>query len=77
MHECLACGVPLVARAWPRQYDRQRLRAARTGVTVVETAEEAARAASELYHRRASAPYPPAYRNGVDEALNRIESLLS
>ena len=28
VNECVACGVPLVARAWPRKYDRQSLRAA-------------------------------------------------
>jgi len=28
VNECLACGVPLIARAWPRKYDRQSLRAA-------------------------------------------------
>jgi hypothetical protein len=28
VNECAACGVPLVARAWPRKYDRQGVRAA-------------------------------------------------
>ncbi len=45
VHECLACNVPLVARPWPRLYDRQWLRAKRAGVTIVDRPDEAASAA--------------------------------
>jgi hypothetical protein len=51
VYEFLACRIPLVARPWPRKYDRQHLRAAtasRCGpVTVVETVEQAVEAALE------------------------------
>ncbi len=42
VNECGACSVPLIARAWPRKYDRQRVRAERSsGVVLVETGQEA------------------------------------
>jgi len=48
--ECLAWEVPLVARAWPRQYDRQELRARNAGgrVTLVREPQEAARRGSSM-----------------------------
>jgi hypothetical protein len=45
VHECLACNVPLVARPWPRLYDRQWQRAKRAGVTIVDQPDQAASAA--------------------------------
>src|SRR5712692_7049486 len=49
IHECLACNVPRIARPWPRQYDRQWLRAKRAArrgsVTIVRQPKEAALAA--------------------------------
>jgi len=70
--ECLAWEVPLVARAWPRQYDRQELRARNAGgrVTLVRAPEEAARAAMELMRDRS--PGAPGFVNGAVEAVARI-----
>ena len=65
VNECLACHVPLVARAWPRTYDRQAERTARAGITAVETVEEAVQAALARF---GGIPGPPAYRNGAEEA---------
>jgi predicted glycosyltransferase len=49
VQECIACDVPLIARAWPRMYDRQGLRLARASengrVMCVQDAGEAARLA--------------------------------
>ena len=54
-YECLAVGVPLVAFAFPRQYDRQEIRASRwlrqqrsPRVRLVDTVEAATRAVSDL-----------------------------
>jgi hypothetical protein len=71
VHECVACGVPLIARPWPRKYDRQRLRALRAGsVTIVETPEEAARLAARHGPREAR---EIRFRNGAAEAFGLIE----
>ncbi len=52
IHECLACGVPLVAKPWPRKYDRQLLRAQRAAefgqVVIVHEPEEAATVINSL-----------------------------
>jgi hypothetical protein len=43
VHECLATGVPLIARPWPRKYDLQRWRAEQhSGITIVDTPQQAA-----------------------------------
>jgi len=72
--ECLAWDVPLVARAWPRAYDRQELRARNAGgrVTLVREPPEAARVALDLMrdHRRRE----PRFVNGAMEAAVRIAS---
>jgi hypothetical protein len=74
VHECLAYGIPLIARPWPRMYDRQGLRAQqaaqRGSVTIVERPEEAALAAIRQLN---IARQPPAkYCNGADEAVGLI-----
>lgn len=72
VNECAACGAPLVARAWPRLYDRQRRRAAaHANVTLVETPEEAAAAARCLLEK--PRPHALAYVNGAVEAVALIE----
>lgn len=75
--ECLALGVPLVARPWPRMYDRQELRAQRAAkcghVIVVNDPREAARAAIAEIGRPPR--HPPPYSNGAIEAVARIEAL--
>jgi hypothetical protein len=72
--ECLAWRVPLIARAWPRLYDRQELRAQRASergrVMVVQSPEEAAGAAMA---RACDGPAgPPEFVNGAVEAVERI-----
>jgi UDP:flavonoid glycosyltransferase YjiC (YdhE family) len=75
IQECLAWGVPLVARPWPRTYDRQSVRAehasARGRLIVVETPEDAARSALELMEE-AVPPQAPSFANGASEAVRRI-----
>ena len=73
--ECLAWGVPLVARAWTRKYDRQERRAGRAAgrVALVRDPAEAARAAMQLTQRRP--PRAPLYVNGVTEAVRLIYRL--
>lgn len=75
IYECLANGMPLVTRPWPRLYDRQWLRArraVRAGNVIV--VKEAAEAASKAI-RRISTASPRSrinYRNGIVEALAQI-----
>lgn len=77
VEECLACGVPLVARAWPRTYDRQARRLSRAShrgrVVQVHTVEEAARAA--LAEIRPGPRAPAHFINGTEEAVRKIERL--
>ena len=68
VYETAACGVPLVARAWPRKYDRQHLRA-RRAARVAGDPEEAAAAALELLGRSAGGMK---FENGAMEAMARI-----
>ena len=74
IQECLAWGAPLVARAWPRTYDRQELRARNAGtrgrVTLVQEPEEAARAAFEQID--GGTARVPRFTNGAAEAVRRI-----
>lgn len=79
IHECLAYHVPLIARPWPRTYDRQWLRARRAAkrgsVTIVDLPEEAASAAlHQLRTRKARAAVE--FRNGTAEAVTRIAQLV-
>jgi hypothetical protein len=76
VYECLACGVPLIARPWPRKYDRQWLRARRAAergsVTIVREPEEAALAALRMLC--AGQERRVAFENGADEAAALIRS---
>ena len=76
--ECLAWQVPLLARAWPRMYDRQDLRAqraaARGRVVLVSEPEEAARAALEELGSTLSGE--PHFTNGAAAAVQRIGEML-
>jgi UDP:flavonoid glycosyltransferase YjiC (YdhE family) len=75
VQECLALRAPLIARAWERKYDRQALRAERTGVRLVREPEEAAEAAVEAMR---AWPWPrPLFHNGAAEAVERIGFELS
>jgi Glycosyltransferase family 28 C-terminal domain len=78
IYECLSYGMPLIARPWPRLYDRQWLRARRAeragNVIVVR---EAAEAASKAI-RRINSARPRSrinYCNGIVEAIALIEQL--
>ena len=80
IHECLAFEVTLIARPWPRKYDRQWLRARRAAtrgsVTIVKNPTEAAEAAIRYLKQ------PPARRshhaiNGATDAFSRIEFIRS
>ncbi|HEV3201882.1 MAG TPA: glycosyltransferase [Bryobacteraceae bacterium] len=77
IEECLACGVPLIARPWPRIYDRQDLRAqrasARGRVLVVNEPQEAARQALKEIGNRTVRPLD--FANGVTEAVTLIGKL--
>ena len=75
VHEALACGVPLVAKAWPRKYDRQWLRIERAGAAAVEvnTPGEAVESALRLIaaanpRRRAAIRQWSRRRGGLDRA---------
>jgi hypothetical protein len=67
VNECRALSVPLIARPWPRKYDRQRLRVEQCpNATVVETPDEAVRAALNALARPRIPP--TIFTNGADEA---------
>jgi len=73
INECFALSVPLIARPWPRKYDRQRLRAEQyQNVRIVETPHEGARAVLDALARRPTTP--PVFRNGTGEAADWILS---
>jgi len=65
VYECVACGIPLIARPWPRKYDRQGLRAKRAGAAIVEEAAEAATMA--ICAARNVSPHNPEFRNGAPD----------
>jgi hypothetical protein len=71
VNECVACGVPLVARPWPRQYDRQELRA-RKAARVVRDVDQAVAAVHELAAMRSSEGRVIAYDNGVLRAAAQL-----
>ena len=76
VQECIWYGVALVARAWPRKYDRQltRLKIANDFglVRIVRTVEDAERAVRQaIPYGRRPAPAPPG--NGATEAVRLIE----
>jgi Glycosyltransferase family 28 C-terminal domain len=75
VNECLALGVPLIAKPWPRKYDDQQERAAQhTSYVVIATIpQEACNAALEALNRPPQ-PKPP-FVNGVSEAAARLRFL--
>lgn len=75
VYECAALNVPLVARPWPRKYDRQWLRARRAAARA-KTVEEAAAAALALLDRDLP---PPRFEfaNGAREAAGLLLSHLA
>ena len=73
VYECQALGVPLIARAWPRKYDRQRLRLERTGAILVDTPAEAVSAARRFWPPPPPRPRPD-FDNGVHAAIALIKT---
>jgi hypothetical protein len=51
VYECCAHGVPLVAKPWPRKYDRQARRAAHSASACVQTPRDAVQAAMGFLDR--------------------------
>ena len=80
VHECLACDVPLLARPWPRTYDRQRLRAERAAcngaVFIVDRPEQAIAAALRLLRGVPRPRRVERFQNGAGAAVEQIEQLL-
>jgi UDP:flavonoid glycosyltransferase YjiC (YdhE family) len=78
VNECLAWNVWLLARPWPRAYDRQELRVQRasTGGRVVGVKEPAEAARLALAHFGDGPVGAPGFVNGAVEAAERIAGLL-
>jgi hypothetical protein len=72
VYECAACAVPLIARPWPRKYDRQNLRASRHGSIIVDEPQHAVAAAIELLQAIPSKSHQTEFRNGVHDAVAMI-----
>jgi hypothetical protein len=72
VYECLACGVPLIARPWQRKYDRQKLRAERAAAVVVDTPAEAVASVRELLASRTNKRTHPRFDNGTAGAVALI-----
>jgi predicted glycosyltransferase len=76
IHECAAYQIPLIARPWPRKYDRQWLRARRAAkrgtVTIVEKPQDAADAAIRQLEQLPPRTLPIDFQNGVAEATYLI-----
>jgi hypothetical protein len=72
VYECAACGVPLVARAWPRKYDRQALRAVGQALACPEDVVAAVRT---CLLRPSRSETRLDFANGAEEAMEILESL--
>lgn len=87
-YECLSVGVPLVAFAFKRQYDRQEMRVLRwienqatVPVKLVESVEGALSAVCDFLNQAnksiSSTKIPKAYLNGAAGAVKLIEKIVS
>jgi len=81
VYECAALGVPLVAFALPRMYDRQQRRLQRDNLANcawgVENSEEAIAAIQKILSARSSKPHScPYYQNGAIQAEQLIRTIL-
>jgi len=73
---CLACGVPLIARAWPRKYDRQSLRAAGQAEACPASIDEAVSVVRACPGQAGRGPLPAGeFPNGAREAAEILEAL--
>jgi hypothetical protein len=75
VNECAACGVPLVARAWPRRYDRQARRSAGQAVTCVASVVEAVAAVRACLERPSRTASRIEFPNGAREAAQILQAL--
>jgi hypothetical protein len=75
VNECLACGVPLIARAWPRKYDRQSLRAAGQAEACPTSIDEAVAAVKACLARPGRTVTRREFPNGASEAVEILEAL--
>jgi len=71
VYECVACAIPLVAKAWSRKYDRQYLRASRASRSVDEPIQ-AVTAALEMLGTPRPNPRHLYFENGSSSAVTRI-----
>jgi hypothetical protein len=76
IYECVACGIPLVAKPWQRKYDRQYLRAARAE-RIVDTPNQAVAAAVELLAQSQPTERGFHFENGASDAIARIRQYAS
>lgn len=87
-YECLSVGVPLVAFAFKRQYDRQEMRVLRwinnqatVPVKLVESVEGAVSAVCDFLNQAnksiSSTAMAKAYMNGAAEAVKLIEKIIT
>jgi len=75
VNECLACGVPLLARAWPRKYDRQSLRAAAQAEVCPKSIDDAVAAVRARLARPGRSATRREFPNGAREAAEILEAL--
>lgn len=74
--ECYALGKPLIAFAWPRQYDRQRHRG-QQWAQLVETPQAAIDAVKDLLQASRNPNQIQLYRNGIGDAIAIIDKTYS
>ena len=80
VYECIALHLPLIARPWPRKYDRQALRlalAVRSGCAqAIASPADAVPAVREVLGRAERNEPNLQFKNGVADAVERIEAAL-
>ena len=77
VYECLACRVPLVARPWPRKYDRQALRARRYAAAVVANPADAVAAVEAILSDPPMRERTVGYENGAVAGAAAIQRVVA
>lgn len=75
VYECAACGVPLIARAWPRMYDRQAVRAAGQAEACPTGIDEVVAAVRTCLSKPGRSERRREFSNGAQEAVEILESV--
>ncbi|MGO9096460.1 MAG: UDP-N-acetylglucosamine--LPS N-acetylglucosamine transferase [Bryobacteraceae bacterium] len=75
VNECVVCGVPLMARAWTRKYDRQFLRAAGQAEACPASIDDAVAAVKARLAGPGRTPTRREFPNGAREAAEILEAL--